>query len=357
MSVPRPGSQTARVGFLVFVALAILIATIMSLGGEQKFWERKVQYEVHFARTNGLQVGAPVSLTGVTIGSVAEMRFPPDPTASYIQVLVNVLGEATPRIRDNSVATIRTFGLLGDRYIELSSGSPDAAPLPPGSLISSIDPVDYEAVLGQSGDIVTNVVEVTASLRVVLQAIERGEGLLGAMVRNRELGESTLVDLQHTMANVQDTTRSLEDILQRLNHGEGILGRLTRNTKEVDELFARVNHAAKSLDQLSDRLNRGRGTVGKLMEDEAYATRVLGNLDTALKDLKDVAEKLDRGDGTLGKLVNDPSLYHDAKALVGTARRSWLLGVYKGVSGLWPFGGGTEGTPPQALGKPTPADH
>jgi len=151
MSVPRPGSQTARVGFLVFVALAILIATIMSLGGEQKFWERKVQYEVHFARTNGLQVGAPVSLTGVTIGSVAEMRFPPDPTASYIQVLVNVLGEATPRIHDNSVATIRTFGLLGDRYIELSSGSPDAAPLPPGSLISSIDPVDYEAVLGQSG--------------------------------------------------------------------------------------------------------------------------------------------------------------------------------------------------------------
>src|SRR6059058_2456248 len=322
MSMSRPGAQTARVGFLVFVALAILVATIMSLGGEQKFWERKVQYEVHFARTNGLQVGAPVSLTGVTIGSVAEMRFPPDPTASYIQVLVNVLGDATPRIHENSVATIRTFGLLGDRYIELSAGSPDSPPLPPGGLISSIDPVDYEAVLG-------------------------------AMVRNRELGESTLVDLQRTMANVQDTTRSLEDILQRLNRGEGILGRLTRNTREVDELFARVNHAAKSLDEMSDRLNRGRGTVGKLVEDEAYAARVLGNLDAAIRDLKDVAEKLDRGEGTLGKLVNDPSLYHEAKALVGGARRSWLLGVYKGVSGLWPFGGGgTEAPPDQPIGKP-----
>src|SRR5438094_937337 len=232
MSMSRPGAQTARVGFLVFVALAILVATIMSLGGEQKFWERKVQYEVHFARTNGLQVGAPVSLTGVTIGSVAEMRFPPDPTASYIQVLVNVLGDATPRIHENSVATIRTFGLLGDRYVELSAGSPDSPPLPAGGLISSIDPVDYEAVLGQSGDIVTNVVEVTASLKVVLQAIERGEGLLGT-------------------------------------------------------------------------------------------------------------------------LVNDPSLYHEAKALVGGARRSWLLGVYKGFSGLWPFGGGgAEAPPAQALGKP-----
>src|SRR5207248_1300462 len=238
------------------------------------------------------------------------------------------LGEAAPGLDDDSVTAHGAYGWLGALVVHRSAGCAVAASVPPGMLMSPLDPVDYEAVLGQSGDIVTNVVEVTASLRVVLQAIERGEGLLGAMVRNRELGESTLVDLQHTMANVQDTTRSLEDILQRLNHGEGILGRLTRNTKEVDELFARVNHAAKSLDQLSDRLNRGRGTVGKLMEDEAYATRVLGNLDTALKDLKDVAEKLDRGDGTLGKLVNDPSLYHDAKALVGTARRSWLLGVH-----------------------------
>src|SRR5439155_16750020 len=156
------------------------MGAIVTLGQQEHFWERKVRYEMHFARTNGLQVGAPVSLTGVTIGSVAEMRFPPDPTASYIQVLVNVVGEAAPRIRENSVATIRTFGLLGDRYIELSAGSPDASPLSPGALISSIDPVDYEAGLGQSGDLVTNVVGVTASLRVVLQSIERGEGLLGA---------------------------------------------------------------------------------------------------------------------------------------------------------------------------------
>ena len=93
-----------------------------------------------------------------------------------------------PRLRENSVATIRTYGLLGDRYIELTAGSPDAAPVQPGGLLSSIDPIDYEAVLGQSGDIVTNIVEVTASLKDVLGAIQRGEGLLGAMVRNRELG-------------------------------------------------------------------------------------------------------------------------------------------------------------------------
>src|SRR5206468_2957297 len=142
--------RTTKIGLLVAIALAILMVTVFSLNQEQPFWERKVQYEVRFTRTGGLQTGAPVSL---------------------------------------------------------------------------------------SGDIVTNTVEVTASLKDVLGAIQRGEGLLGAMLRNRELGETTLVDLQRTMANVQATTASLEKILQRVDRGEGMLGQLTSDTKEARELL------------------------------------------------------------------------------------------------------------------------
>src|SRR5262249_33548848 len=158
-------------------------------------------YEIHFARAGGLMVGAGVSLTGVPVGSVSEMRFPDDPARSYIQVRIKVAGDVAPRIRENSVASIRTLGLLGDRYIEISAGSADSNPVAAGGIINAIDPIDYEAVLGQSGDIVTNIVEVTASLKTVLQSIEHGEGLLGAMVRNRELGEATLRDFQATMAH------------------------------------------------------------------------------------------------------------------------------------------------------------
>ncbi len=336
--------QTTKIGLLVAIALAILMVTIFSLNQEQPFWERKAQYEVHFSRTGGLQTGAPVSLSGVTIGTVAEMRFPPDPAASYIQVLINVKGDLAPRIREDTVASIRTIGLLGDRYIELSAGAPESPPVPPGGLIASIDPIDIEALAGQGGDIVTNIVEVTASLKDVLGAIQRGEGLLGAMLRNRELGEATLVDVQRTMANVQATTASLEQILQRIDRGEGLLGQLTSDTKEARELLTHVRRSARSLDALTTRLNRGNGALARLMEDEAYAHRVLGNLDRAISDLADVAAKLDHGQGTLGKLVNDPSLYHDTKALVGGARKSWLLRF---------LGGGGSAPPPDA---PPPTD-
>jgi phospholipid/cholesterol/gamma-HCH transport system substrate-binding protein len=317
--------RTTRIGALVALAIVILMMTIFSLGEQQHFWERKVQYEIHFARTNGLQKGAPVSLTGVTVGSVADMRFPIDPAARFIQVVVNVSGDVASRIRENTTATIRTYGLLGDRYIELTAGTPDAAPVPPGGLITSIDPVDYEAVLGQSGDIVDNVVQVTASLKAVLQAVEQGEGLLGAALRNREIGEATLHDLQRTMANVQGTTASLAEILRRVERGEGLVGRLTRSTKEDQELVQRLGRTAKSLDEFSARLNGDDGVVARLVHDDAYATRVLGNLDRMLADLASAAAKLDHGQGTLGRLLNDPGLYEDAEGLLGRARDSWFL--------------------------------
>src|SRR5947209_17869680 len=89
--------RTTKIGLLVAIALAILMVTTFSLNQEQPFWERKIQYEVHFTRTGGLQTGAPVSLSGVPIGTVVEMGFPPDPAVSHIQVLIHVKGDIAPR--------------------------------------------------------------------------------------------------------------------------------------------------------------------------------------------------------------------------------------------------------------------
>jgi len=330
--------QLVRVGILMSVALGTLMLGLMLIGEGQGFLRRKVHFHIHFSRTNGLLVGAPVALTGVNVGSVADITFPEDATARYIDVTIEVSRHVAPRVREDSIATVRTQGVLGDKYIELSAGTPTEPSREPGTVIPDVDPIDYEAVLGQSGDIVTNIVELTASLRNVLQGIDRGEGLLGAMVRNREQGELTFADIQQAVSNVAEITAYMESILASVERGEGLIGALVRDTDTAQGVLESLTRSTENLDRFTARLNSGTGLLPRLIEDEAYAERVLADLETTTHALADLTGKLDRGEGTLGALIQDRTLYDETTAFVRTTRTSWTFQLYRGIRGLWPFG-------------------
>jgi phospholipid/cholesterol/gamma-HCH transport system substrate-binding protein len=326
-------TKEARVGTLVLAALVIAAVAIFLLGRQEHVWERKVSYTLHFARTNGLQKGAPVSLSGLPVGSVDRLHFATDPGATHIVVDVAVDAGVASRIRTDTRATIRTLGLLGDKYIELVPGTePAADAIPAGGVIPSVDPTDYEAIMGQSGDILENVLETTSALKDVLQTIQRGEGLLGAMVQNKEFGKTTMDDLQRTLANFRQTSASLDRVLHGVDQGEGLVGKVLRDKK----LAASLERSIQNLDRVTTRLDRGEGAAMRLVNDREYGDRVLTKLDRASADLADVATKLNQGTGTLGKLINDSQLYDETRGLVHEVRTSWLVRLYQAARGLWP---------------------
>jgi phospholipid/cholesterol/gamma-HCH transport system substrate-binding protein len=331
-------AKETRVGVLVLASLVIAGVAIFLLGRQQHLWERKVDFTLHFARTNGLQTGAPVSLSGLPIGSVDWLHFASEPDATDIVVGVEVDAKVAPRIRTDTRATIRTLGLLGDKYIELVPGSdPNADAIPAGGRINTADPTDYEALVGKSGgDIVSNVVEVTAALKDVLQTIQRGEGLLGAMVHNREFGDQTLESLQGTLKNIRETTSTLDHLIKKVDRGDGLVGRLLNDK----QLAGSLERSLKSLERVTNRVEHGQGLAMRLVDDRTYGDHVLAKLDRAAEDLASVAHKLDEGHGTLGKLINEPTLHDETQALVREVRSSWMVRLYEAFRGLWPAGGG-----------------
>ncbi|MEK7783195.1 MAG: MlaD family protein, partial [Candidatus Binatota bacterium] len=105
----RPTSALQiKVGLLIVTALILLSVTIFLMGKERRFFENKVPFEIHFSRTIGLREGAPISLTGVRVGSVESLTFPQDVQENYIVVQIKVVGDVAPRIRKDTVARIRT---------------------------------------------------------------------------------------------------------------------------------------------------------------------------------------------------------------------------------------------------------
>jgi phospholipid/cholesterol/gamma-HCH transport system substrate-binding protein len=342
-------SRAFSVGVVSAVSLVIIGVGIFLVGSQQRFWEGRYGYWLQFSRTNGLSEGAPVLLDGVNVGGVTLMRFPPDPSARYVEIQISVADDVAPRIRRDTLGRIQTLGLLGDKYVELTSGTLETEPVEEGGLIRSVDPVDYEALLGQSGDVVANVVEVTSLLKDVLRDINDGEGVIGRLVSDRDFGRQLSEQLRTMIANLESATARIDTTLARVERGEGALGTLLVEDHALGRTLANLDSASRNMLEFSDRLVSGDGALARLSSDEEFADRTLGDLQRASSSIAEVTEQIRSGRGTLGKLVYDGGLYNDASELVGGGGGLWGM-LWRFV---WPFsGGGGDDAPGVAPDRP-----
>lgn len=364
-----------RVGLLILVSLTALGGTIFMLGKERRLFENRVDYRIHLSRTNGLTVGAPVSLSGVTVGSVESLTFPQDLRKNYIVVRIKVVGDVASRVRRDTVARIRTYGLLGDKFIELSGGSVQSIPLPPDGLISSVDPIDYEALLGEGGDVIQNFIEATSSLKTILKSVEegkgllgelvasdkaerwvetaddirsasaslknilhsveRGEGIVGKLIRDRDAGRM-MEDLKISLSQMREATHSLQETAGKIERGEGTLGTLIQDPDAGREILNNLRSTASNLEVVTRQFREGEGLLQRMISDKAYAERVMWDLEQTTRDLALITGKIERGEGTIGALVNDPEVYQDAKEILSSTKNSTLFSIYRFFQNLFP---------------------
>ncbi len=133
---PNP-SAARRVGLLLLVALALGMAAIFTVGERRNLFSAKNDYIIRFDSVSGLQPGSNVQLDGVGVGSVAKIDLSEDVRKNQIELRIRVEARFAGRIREDSMARIRTLGLLGDKYIEISSGTPKFPEVPEGGTIGT----------------------------------------------------------------------------------------------------------------------------------------------------------------------------------------------------------------------------
>src|SRR5581483_9839242 len=113
-----------RVGLLVIASFALLALAIFYVSGQSGIFTKKYSITAFFASANGLRSGAEVWLEGVTIGNVDQVRISklPDPRRS-VEVELKLNDTYKNIIRTDSMVTIGTIGLLGDKYVDITRGT------------------------------------------------------------------------------------------------------------------------------------------------------------------------------------------------------------------------------------------
>jgi len=170
-----------RVGVMSVVALGAIITGIIFAGGDKGllFAKRSVVHAKMFD-VGGLKTGCPVTIGGMTIGKVLGIRFDRNAAAKQIEVTMEVREDIRNRIKQDSIPSIRTQGMLGDRFIEISMGSDESPVLPEGQALTGKVVTDFDEAVTQA----TTVLEQSEKLLV---AINEQQGTLGQFVYDKQL--------------------------------------------------------------------------------------------------------------------------------------------------------------------------
>jgi phospholipid/cholesterol/gamma-HCH transport system substrate-binding protein len=216
------------------------------------------------------------------------------------------------QVRRDSKAQIRTMGLLGDRYIDITPGTPKGAVLVDGDTIPVEPAVNYEAVLARASAAVTDVVGLTHDLQTITGGIVKGQGTLGQLLTNRGLYDQMSATLLRTDA-----------LLARVQNSKGTLARFLDDST----LYVQMVGAVTSTDSLIAALNNKQGTLGKLLNDDSLYKNLVGITYTMVgvaNGADSIMKMIAAGKGTAGRMLTDQSLYDSLNKLVNDM--STLLG-------------------------------
>jgi phospholipid/cholesterol/gamma-HCH transport system substrate-binding protein len=284
-----------------------------------------VSHRAYFKFAGGVQRGAPVRFGGMTVGKVQRVRVDPgNSTRIEIDFTVN---RGTP-LKTDSVAKISTLGPLTDNYIEISTGSEQAALVEPGSALRSAEAFG----LPQLGDAAQAMVpDVQLALRKLNQNLDglqvtlsRANDLLND--RNRANIAGSLNGLEHMVAEVRPKAN---ESLDNLN------GMLTETRPKVAASLSNVQDLTTRLRPVLDSLNgtiaRANDTLGHvdstLMENRAdIRAAVTGLRDTLAKStglLNELNQTLDQNSGNIDELLDNLRMStENLRALTETLRQS-----------------------------------
>jgi phospholipid/cholesterol/gamma-HCH transport system substrate-binding protein len=280
-----------KVGLVITLSLLVLFLTVFFAGGIKDIFTPEIRIKAQIKDVRGLREGSPVWFSGVEIGKVQNIELNPE-YGTLVTISINA--DAARLIKKDVRATILTLGLLGDKYVELSNGSPEAGQIKPGDMIRGATQIEIQDIVNASAKSIEKITEVLDKFTGFLANIETNKGTIAKFFTDPSVYD-----------NLKNTTMTLSLILKDFKDSKGTIKMLV----EDPSLYNRMLHTASSMEEFSKKVNEGHGTLMRLAEDPS----LYENLNTASIQLSSILERIDAGEGAAGSLIRDKELTSDMK--------------------------------------------
>ena len=310
------------VGLFVVASLVALLVMVLIIAREEGLWQNYVKYHAVFKNISGLKRGSEVRLAGVTVGSVTNTTIRSD---GKIKVTFEVMAQYRNQMREDTQASIGSIGLLGDRSLDLTPGSPDKPVIPPGGLMAGVEPLDLQELLARAAPSLdsiqkafNNLAKLTddmvdpkgdfrqavVNIKETFKKVNAGEGTLGLLVSDPKLYKKTL-----------DTVTSAQSFINSLNNPQGAVGMLLHDPEfkvELRKIIKEINVLVANLQEGTLPLNEALARLPAIVKKVEGFLDYLNEAGVALPDLVDTGQ----------------SALSDVNTVAEAAQKMWLLRRY-----------------------------
>lgn len=321
-------SSEFKVGVVVLIGIVILFYMSFRVGKFGALTRSGYEVVAHLNDVSGLDIKSPVELAGVEVGTVRRLSL------DGYRAKANLLIKENVQIPTDSRLEIKSFGILGDKYLAIVPGQAKTFLKSGDEIHNVIAAADYDQLFRNVQSAAENFTDVMGqfkgvlgeqekqSLKESLQNIKVVSGEFKQMVTENKANVTRIVtkvaqasDRFGPLADKADTAfTGMNSIVQGVEAGKGSLGLLVKD----ETLYNDARDTVATLKTISADIEQGQGTLGKLVKDEA----LYADAEATVKSIKEMTESVNKGQGTLGKLMKDDTLATEAEKTMKKVQRA-----------------------------------
>jgi len=215
-----------RLGLFVAGGFIIFALAIFLIGRQKNLFNPTFKLKTSFYNVSGMQVGNNVRFSGINVGTVDNIRIINDST---VQVEMIIQKSVQPFIKTDCQAAIGSEGIIGDRILIITQGSAEAESTKDGDLLSSVEPVEMDAIMQSVSLTAINAEIITDQLAEIMLNINHGEGTLGRLIQDTTIAEN----INKTIINLKSTSKGLDQNMEAAKSNFLLRGFFKKKAREA----------------------------------------------------------------------------------------------------------------------------
>lgn len=223
-----------RLGLFVSVGIALFVIAIFIIGKQKNLFNPVYKLSATFYNVSGLQVGNNIRFSGINVGTVDNIFIINDSTV-WVDMLIRK--EIKQFIKSDSEVALGSEGLIGDRLLIITQGSSDSPLAKEGQKLSSIEPVETDAIIASLMVTAGNAEIISQQLAEIMFKVNSGKGTLGKLIQDTTLAES----FNQTMINLRKSSKGLDDNMNAAKHNFLLKGFFNKKAKEAEKVKEEKN--------------------------------------------------------------------------------------------------------------------